>query len=111
MKNLISALFIFFCSPMCFGQNRQISIKIIDSATNEPLQSVVIKVINTGYIGITGKDGKCHFDQMAIRGDTSCFSIEAFYATRHFCILTNTDYFAEFTFPIPYKDYSRKGVH
>ena len=96
--------FLFFYSVKHL---RQISIKIIDSATNEPLQSVVIKVINTGYIGITGKDGKCHFDQMAIRGDTSCFSIEAFYATRHFCILTNTDYFAEFTFPIPYKDYYR----
>ena len=109
MKALLSTLAIFISLPFCYSQSRQLSIKIIDSATSEPLPSVGVKLVNTGYANVTDKNGKCEIDSRMMKGDTLCFLINAFYATRRFCILSNNNYSAEIVFRIPYNNYSRKG--
>ena len=108
MKYLVS-IFLINITSSCLGQTKQITIKVVDSATNQPLQSVSVKLLNTRYANITDENGKCQIDQTFLKGDTSCFVIEAFYATRNFCIIANKDYSADFIFRIPHEEAARKG--
>ena len=72
------ALIIILCSLVGFAVDSHaafLKIRIVDSATNEPLRDIGLRIENTGYGGVTDSNGSIKFDLQEIKKDSFCIGV------------------------------------
>jgi len=106
IKTSIMNIKVIFCillllfSVICHAQNRQISIKVIDSLTSEPVSDVLVFIENANCDVRTDSNGQCVLSPQCLKSSTVCFIVRAPFVRKKFCITTSSDYSSTFIIPI-----------
>jgi len=82
------------------AQNKQLSIKVIDSVTSEPLSDILVFMENSNCDVRTDSNGQCLLSPKCLKSNTICFIVRAPFVRKKFCLSTSSDYNATFIIPI-----------
>jgi hypothetical protein len=88
-----------------YAQNKQLSIKVIDSVTSKPLSNILVFMENSNCDAITDSNGQCFLPLKCLKPDTICFIVRAPFVRKKFCLSTSSDYNATFIIPISRQKY------
>lgn len=90
---------------ICHAQNRQLSIKVIDPLTSEPLNDIIVFMENSDCYARTDSSGLGVFSPECLKSKTICFIVRAPFVRKKFCLSTCSNYNATFIIPISRQKY------
>lgn len=90
-----------------YAQNKQLSIKIIDSVTSEPLSDIIIFMENSDCYARTDSNGLGVFSPECLKSKSICFIVRAPFVRKKFCLSTSSNYNATFIIPISTEEFRK----